>query len=135
MSLIMTFFTLHSSVLDFRILFLGYPVLNITDCFAKTRFFLQIFLNFLVLLWLFLAVRIETRSWVVSADGRNYGLDVRTVTGLFLASAENYVQTGCQTHPAFCSASTRGSGMHPTAHCHLLPEVRCCKKGNARSGL
>jgi len=35
----MTFFTLHFSVIYFRILFLGHPFLNITDCFAKIRFY------------------------------------------------------------------------------------------------
>jgi len=45
-----------------------------------------------VLSWLFLAVRIETRSRVVPPDGHNYWLVVQTVTCLFLASAENYIQ-------------------------------------------
>jgi len=84
-----------------------------------------------VLSWLFLTVIIETRSRVVSADGYNYGLVVQTVTGLFLASEENYVQTSSQAHPAFCSASTRDWGMILTTHCYLLPKVPRCKRGNA----
>jgi len=81
-----------------------------------------------VLSWLFLAVRIETRSRVVSADGHNYGLVIQTVRGLFLASAENCVQTSSQAHPAFCSANTRDWGMHLTTHCYLVPNASCCKK-------
>jgi len=83
-----------------------------------------------VLSWLLLAVRIETRSRVVSADGHNYGLVVQTVTGIFLASAENYVQNSSQAHPAFFSVSTRDWGMNLTTHCYPRSKVSCCKKGN-----